>query len=185
MFNRGMLKKSMSIEQKLERSILTFKDNLKTLRAGRASSALVENLEVEVYESKMPLNQVASISIPQSNQILITPWDPGILPAIERAIRNSDLKLNPFSEGNSVRLTIPPLTEETRRELTREVAKYAEEARISVRNVREEAVKEISEGEASEDEQFRKEKEVQNLIEDYNKKIKEMQENKDAEMLDN
>ena len=173
----------MTIEQKLERSILVLKDNFKTLHVGRASSALVENLEIEAYENKMPLNQVASISIPQSNQILITPWDASVLPAVEKAIRNSDLKLNPVAEGNSVRLTLPPLTEETRHDLIREVAKHAEEARVSVRNIREEAKKELGESDISEDEQFRKEKEMQKLVDEFNQKIKEMQENKEKETL--
>jgi len=174
----------MNLEQKLEKTTFLLKDNLKTLRVGRASSGLVENIEVEAYGNTMPLNQVASISIPQNNQILITPWDPDVLPTIEKAIIKSNLQINPVSEGGSIRLTLPPLTEETRKELTKEVAKYAEETRISIRNIREEEVKELESSGISEDEKFRKEKELQQLIDKFNAEVKEIQQNKEAEILE-
>lgn len=179
----------MEIEQKLQRTIDTFKQDLKTLRVGRASASLVEDIAVDIYESKISLNQVASISIPQHNQILIQPWDVGNLSAVQNAIKNSEIQIEPVIEGNTIRLTLPPLTEETRQELAKDISKYAENVRIAIRHIREEGMRELEKKEKtkkiSEDDKFREEKEIQKLVDKFNDKIKEIQENKEKEILEN
>ena len=178
----------MELEQKLQRTIEIFKQDLKTLHVGRASASLVDDIAVEIYESKMPLNQIASISIPQHNQIIIQPWDVENLSAVQNAIKKSELQIEPVVEGNTIRLTLPPLTEETRQELAKDISKYAENVRITVRHIREEAMRELEEKEKtkeiSEDDKFREGKEIQKLVDKFNVKIKEAQENKETEILE-
>ena len=177
----------MDIEQKLQRTIDAFKQELKALRVGRASANLVEDIAVEIYESKMFLNQIASIAIPQHNQILIQPWDVGNLSAVQKAIRSSELQVEPVLEGNTIRLTLPPLTEETRKQIVKEISKCAENVRIAVRHIREEAMRELEQKEKtkkiSEDDKFREEKEIQKKVDKFNDKIKEIQGNKEKEIL--
>lgn len=179
----------MDIEQKLERAIETFKQNLKALHVGRASASLVEDIIVEVYENTLPLNQVASITIPRNNQILIQPWDVGNLSLIQNAIRKSEVQIEPVLEGNTIRLTLPPLTQESRIELAKEISKYAEGVRITIRHIREESMRELEEKEKikeiSEDDKFRDEKEIQGAVDEFNVKIKEIQENKEKDILEN
>ncbi|MEX2144780.1 MAG: ribosome recycling factor [Candidatus Spechtbacterales bacterium] len=174
--------------KKLEKNIEALQQQLRILRVGRASAALVEDIQVEVYENPMPLKQVASISIPQHNQILIQPWDPANLQAVQSAITKSDLGINPVVEGNSVRLTLPPLTEERRTQLASETHKYGEEARIAVRNIREEAMRHLDEAEEkkeiSEDDKFRYKEELQKMVDDQNKKINEAVERKEKEIME-
>lgn len=172
-----------NIKSKFEKVLESLAKDLRILRVGRASASLVEDISIEVYENQTPLNQMASIAVPQHNQILITPWDPQNLAAISDAINKSDLQINPVLEGNAIRLTLPPLTQETRRDLVKEVVKHTEEARVSVRNIREEIFKGLSD--LSEDERFRQEKEIQKLVDEYNGKIKEMHDNKAGEILEN
>ena len=173
----------INIKSKLENTLEVLRQDLRVLRVDRANAGMVELIMVNVYENKMPLNQVASVSIPSHNQILITPWDVGVLSAIQSAIQNSQLQINPIVEGNSIRLTLPPLTEETRRDLVKDVSKYVEEAKVSIRNIREEVLKDLET--LSEDEKFRQEKEIQKMIDEYNAKIKEIQEHKEKEILTN
>ncbi|OGZ60881.1 MAG: ribosome recycling factor [Candidatus Spechtbacteria bacterium RIFCSPLOWO2_01_FULL_43_12] len=176
------------ITKKLEKNIESLQQQLRTLRVGRASAALVEDIEVEVYGAKTPLKQVASISIPQHNQIMIQPWDPSNLGAVQSAILKSDIGINPVAEGNAIRLTLPPLTEERRKQLAIETHKYGEEARISVRNTREEAMRHLDSAEEkkeiSEDDKFRYREELQKMIDDYNKSINEAIERKEKEIME-
>jgi ribosome recycling factor len=130
-------------ERKMARAVEAMERDFQGLRTGRASTALVERLTVDYYGTQTPLNQLASISVPESHQIVIQPWDRGVLGAIEKAIQKSDIGLTPNVDGTLVRLNIPPLTEERRRDIVRSVHKRMEEARVEVRNVRREAADEL------------------------------------------
>jgi len=175
-------------KQKLEKSMELFNRELRSLRVGRASAELVEHVLVKAYEDTMPLVQVASIQTPQHDQIVIQPWDAGLIGAIEEALRKADLNLNPVVEGTIIRITIPPLTEESRRDLVRLAHQHAERARIAVRNIREEEMEGIDraekEKEISEDEKFRQKDETQGLIDEYNGKIKESTESKEKVIME-
>lgn len=176
------------VKQKLEKSIEALNSELKALRVGRANAGMVEDIKVDAYTSKMPLQEVASISIPQNNQILIQPWDASLVGAVQNAVRQSELNVNPMVEGNAIRITLPPVTEERRKDLVKEAHKFGEDARVSVRNVREDAVKDIEEAEKkkeiSEDEKFQQKEEVQNAINEYNKKIEEIVDKKEKEIME-
>lgn len=175
------------LKQKLEKIIEHFKTEIASLRTGRASPALVEDLEVDYYGTKTPLKAVAAISSPDPKQILIQPWDKNAVQPIERAIQSSSLGLNPITDKDSIRLSIPALTEERRRELTKILGKHLEEARIAVRRDREEILKAIDKQEKdkkiSEDEKFRQSKEAQKVIDEINKKIEETGKNKEKEIM--
>jgi ribosome recycling factor len=126
-------------ERKMLRAVEAMERDFATLRTGRASTALVERLHVDYYGAPTPLNQLASISVPEAHQIVIQPWDRGVLGAIEKAIMKSDIGLMPNVDGTVVRLNIPPLTEERRRDIVKTVHKRMEEARVEIRNLRREA----------------------------------------------
>jgi ribosome recycling factor len=126
-------------ERKMLRAVEAMERDFSTLRTGRASTSLVERLHVDYYGSPTPLNQLASISVPESHQIVIQPWDRGVLGAIEKAIMKSDIGLMPNVDGTVVRLNIPPLTEERRKDIVKTVHKRMEEARVEIRNLRREA----------------------------------------------
>jgi ribosome recycling factor len=128
-----------STERKMARAIDAMERDFSGVRTGRASTALVERIHVDYYGTQTPLNQLAGISVPEAHQIVIQPWDRGVLGAIEKAIQKSDIGLVPNVDGTVVRLNIPPLTEERRREIVRVVHKRMEEARVEVRNLRREA----------------------------------------------
>lgn len=132
-----------AIEAKMARAVEVLERDLQGIRTGRASTALVERIHVEYYGTPTPLNQLAGISVPEAHQIVIQPWDRGVLGAIEKAILKSDIGLTPNVDGTVVRLTIPPLTEERRRELVRVVHRRMEESRVEIRNLRREAAESI------------------------------------------
>lgn len=171
----------------LEKAIEHFKEETGKLRTGRANPSLVEGLLVDYYGTKTPLKQIASINTPEPRTIAIQPWDRGALAAIESAIRESDLNLNPNNDGTLVRINIPMLTEERRREMVKVLNQKGEEARISVRSIREEIWKEIQEaekrGEISEDDKFKGKDEIQKIVDEYNKKIEEIRAKKENEMM--
>lgn len=163
------------------------KQEIATLRTGRASAALVEHLEVEYYGSKTPLIKLAQITIPDSRTIAIQPYDQNAIKDIEKAIQASNMGINPSSDGNFVRLSIPAMTEERRKELVKIVSQIAEKARVSVRNIREEVWKEIQrqekDGKISEDDKIRGKEELQKMVDKYNQEIKKMAEAKEKEVL--
>ncbi len=128
-----------SSEHKMGRAVEVLERDLQGIRTGRASTAIVERLQVEYYGTPTPLNQLASISVPESHQIVIQPWDRGVLNAIEKAILKSDIGLTPNVDGTVVRLNIPPLTEERRRDLVKQVHRRMEDSRVEIRNLRREA----------------------------------------------
>jgi ribosome recycling factor len=170
-----------------ESAIEHFSVEMAKIRTGRAHPGLVENLSVDYYGTRTPLRQIASISIPEARQILISPWDKGSLVLIEAAIRESDLGLNPGNDGVALRITLPALTEETRKSLVKSLNQRAEEARIAVRNIREEIWKDIQdfekEGTISEDDKFAGKDELQKVIDEYNQKLEVLRKKKEEEVM--
>jgi ribosome recycling factor len=176
------------LREHMAKSVEVLHDDLLTLRTGRASPALVEKLPVEYYGSITPLNQLASIAVPEPRLLVIKPWDPSTLSEIERAILKSDLGLTPMSDGKLIRLNIPRLTEERRKELVKLVARRVEEARVSVRNLRRDALQDLKDFEKekviSEDDFFRGKDEVQELTDKFIKEIDEIGRRKEAEVME-
>jgi ribosome recycling factor len=164
------------------------KHNFATIRTGRAYPSLLDRIEVEAYGSKMPLRSVANIGVPEPRLLTVTPFDPNTLKNIERAIADSDIGLNPQNDGKIIRLPIPELTEERRRELIRVARHMAEEARVSVRNVRRDEMKDVhelrKEGEISEDDERRAEDELQKLTNDFVKRIDAALADKESELME-
>ncbi|MEM1020870.1 MAG: ribosome recycling factor [Sphingomonadales bacterium] len=175
----------------LERRMQGAVDNLRSefggLRTGRASTSLLEPIQVEVYGSNMPINQVATISVPEPRMISVSVWDKSNASSVEKAIRNAGLGLNPISEGTTIRVPLPELNEERRRELSRVAGKYAEQARIAVRNVRRDGMDSLKkaekDGDISKDDMKRLEDEVQSLTDTHIKEIDTTLENKEAEIM--
>jgi len=163
------------------------KDEFTRLQIGRASSALIENIGVELYGSNQPIKAVASISIPDPRTIQIQPWDKGSLSHIEKAIVGVGIGLNPINNGVSVIINIPPLTEERRADLVKLVNKYAEDARISVRTARSDAIqvfkKMKTDGDLTEDDWYEAEKKLQVRVDEYNKKVEELAAQKEKDVM--
>lgn len=170
-----------------EKSIEHFKEELNQLRTGRASTALVDGLMVDYYGSKSPLKQVASVSIPEGRTIVISPWDKDNLINIEKAVRESQLNLNPINDGQVIRINIPQLNEERRKELVRVLNQKSEDARVSVRKIREAIWEEIQEsekqGKIGEDDKFAGKDKLQKVVDGYNGKIEEIREKKEEEIM--
>jgi ribosome recycling factor len=171
----------------LEKSVEHFIVEIGKIRTGRANPALVENVMVDYYGSKTPLKQIASITAPESRLLVIQPWDKGALVYIESALRESDMGFNPNNDGQLIRINIPALTEERRKEFVKLLSQKAEDAKISVRSVREEAWREIQdiekEGKISEDDKFTGKDQLQKVVDEYNKKIEEIREKKEKEIM--
>jgi ribosome recycling factor len=172
----------------MAKSVEAFQRELTSIRTGRASPALIETLQVEVYESHMPLNQVASISAPEAHLLLVQPWDRNNIAAIEKALRRSDLGLNPANDGQVVRLPVPPLNEERRKEFVQMVKHRAEEARIAVRNIRRDDLEQLRalehEKEISMDQAQRAQAQLQKVTDAYIEEIEEVARRKEAELLE-
>lgn len=164
-----------------------FESEAAKLRTGRANPSIVEDLLVDYYGSQTPLKQMASITVPEARMLVIAPWDQGSLPAVADAIRNSDLGLNPADDGHVIRLSLPMLTEERRKELAKVLNARAEEARVSIRTVREDVWKDIQtlekEGLIGEDEKFRGKDELQKEVDDWNAKLESARKRKEEEIL--
>ncbi|MFA5777548.1 MAG: ribosome recycling factor [Parcubacteria group bacterium] len=171
----------------LEGAIEHLNQEMGKIRTGRANPALVENMMVDYYGVKTPLKQIASINAPESRSLVIQPWDKGALVYIESALRESDLGFNPNNDGQAIRINIPSLTEERRKELVKVLNQRAEDAKISVRNIREESWKEIQEaekeGKMSEDDKFLGKDYLQKIVDEYNKKIEEIRSKKETEIM--
>ena len=174
--------------ERMNAAIASLKEDLAAIRTGRASPALVEKLSVEYYGQPTPLIQLASISVPEPRQLLIRPFDPGSIKDIERAVQTSDLGLTPNSDGKVIRLNLPPLTEERRRDLVKVVHGRVEEAHVSVRNVRRDAIKDLrdfkEEKVISEDDLKRGEEETQKLTDEIIGEIDTMGKNKEKEVME-
>lgn len=173
---------------KMTRSIEAFRKELGKIRTGRASFSLLDGIKVDYYGTPTPLQQVGTLSVPESRLITVTPWDAKMIGPIEKAIQASGLGLNPSNDGKIVRIPIPPLTEERRRDLVKVVRKMAEDARIAVRNVRRESLERIKEREKkkeiSEDEMKRSQDRIQKETDRYVKKIDEILKTKEQEILE-
>jgi ribosome recycling factor len=175
------------VKKRMDGQLEFVRKELAGVRTGRASTGLLDTVHVEAYGSKMPLNQVASLSIPEPTMIVAQPFDPSLMATIEKAIRASDLGLNPANDGKVIRIPIPALTEERRKELSRHVHKMTEEGRNHVRVVRREAndklKKMLKEHQISEDDEERALDEVQKITDQHIKTIDELQQKKDQELL--
>lgn len=173
---------------KMQKSMEAFKHDLTKIRTGRASLAILDGVKVDAYGSAMPLNQVGTLTIPESRMIVIQPWDPQLLTAVEKAILKSDLGLTPISDGKLIRINIPQLTEERRKEMVKRVKKIAEEYRVAIRNLRRESIdrlkKQKESKEISEDELFRLQDEVQNVTDKFVKKVDDAAINKENEVME-
>jgi len=172
-----------STEEDMKKAVQYFKNEIAGLRTGRASTALVEEIKVDYYGSKVPIKQLASVSVPEANQIVLQVWDKGAVDLVEKAIIEN-LNLTPQKQGNILRLTLPPLTEERRRELVRMLHKMAEEARVAVRNIRRDAKELIEDQEGiSEDEIKRALEKLQKLTDKHIEEINHLTEAKEKEIL--
>lgn len=175
------------VRQRMDAGLERVRRELANVRTGRASTGMLEVVHVDAYGTKMPLNQVASLSIPEPSLIIAQPFDPSLMGAIEKAIRASDLGLNPANDGKVVRIPIPPLTDERRKELSRHVHKLAEDGRNALRNVRRDAndrlKKLLKEHAISEDDERRGLDEVQKITDQHIKMVDELQKKKDQELL--
>lgn len=175
-----------NLRLKMKEVIEKLSENFRGMRTGKASAALVENILVSYYGAKTPLKQMANITAPDPNLIVIQPWDANSLGDIELALRNSDVGLNPSSDGRLIRLSLPPMTAERREELIQLIHKISEESRIVLRNLREEAWKEIkkleNQKQITEDDRYRAEKELNKEISDCNLKINNLIEDKEKEI---
>jgi len=176
------------VRQKMEKALEMLRQDLVNLKVGRATPALVEQVQVEVYETKMSLVELATITSPEPNRLLITPFDQTIVKNIEKALAlDRDLGLSPVVDGEVIRLTIPPLNEERRRELVKLLKQKLEAARIMIRQIRQGKMREIRDAfenkEISEDEKFRREKILQDLTEEFNQKIADIGRQKEKQLL--
>ena len=182
--------KDIYVESKtrMRGAILALEEDLAGIRTGRANPALIEKLPVEYYGVPTPLQQLASIGVPEARQLLIRPFDPSTVTDITRAIHASDLGLTPNSDGKSIRLNLPPLTQERRQELVRVVKYRVEEARVAIRNVRRDSIKDLREFEnekmISEDDLKRGEDELQKITDDFIDEINKIGERKETEIME-
>jgi ribosome recycling factor len=175
-------------ERRMKGAVDSVRSNFATIRTGRANPTLLDRIEVEVYGSRMPLRSVANVGAPEPRLLTVTPFDPSSIKNIERSIRDSDIGLNPQNDGKILRLPIPELTEERRRELIRLARSMAEEGRVSVRNVRRDEMRDVhelrKEGEISQDDEHRAEEELQKLTNGYVQRIDAILADKEAELLE-
>ncbi len=175
-------------ETRMKGAIESLEDDLAAVRTGRASPAIVERLQIDYYGAPTPLLQLASISVPEPRQLMIKPYDASTLRAIERSILASELGLTPNNDGKIIRLNLPPLTEERRRDLAKYVGSRAEEGRVAIRNVRRDLIKDLREFEhekmISEDEQKRGEEELQRLTDHYILVVDDVSERKQKEIME-
>ncbi len=175
-------------EERMEKAVDALRDNLMTIRTGRASPALVERLPVEYYGTLTPLNQLATVSVPEPRLLAIRPWDPTSLADIGRAILKSELGLTPSNDGKIIRLTIPRLTEERRRELVKVVGKRVEGGKVAIRNIRRDAIEDLRELESekliSEDEFYRAKNDVQEITDKFVVMMNEIGRDKEREITE-
>ena len=174
-------------EDKMQKTIDSLISEFGTIRAGRASASVLDKVTVDYYGTQTPLNQVGSISVPEPRMLVVQPWDPSLLKAIEKAIQTSDLGINPQNDGRVIRLAFPQLTEERRKDLTKQVRKYGEEGKVAVRNIRRDAMDEIKKqtkkSEITEDDQKLLEKELQDVTDKRCKDIDELTAKKEKELM--
>lgn len=175
-------------EEKMERAVSVAKDDLSSVRTGRATPNMFSRVVVDYYGAMTPLNQLSSITVPEARMAVIKPYDQSQLRDLEKAIRNSDLGLNPSNDGQIIRVVIPQLSEERRREMVKVARGKGEDARVTIRSIRRKAMEElgriVKDGEAGEDDVARAEKELQGTVDRYVHQIDELVKNKEAELLE-
>ena len=178
----------LDVDDRMEKAIVALHADLMGIRTGRASPALVERVRVEAYGTIMPLNQVAIIAAPEARLLTIRPWDASVVGDVVKAIQKSDLGLTPSNDGKIIRLSIPPLTDERRRDLAKIVGRRVEECRVAIRNLRRDGLRDLGEleknKEISEDEFYKAKDDLQKLTDDYVKKADELGERKQTEILE-
>ena len=172
---------------RMEKAVAALKEEFASLRTGRASPSLLDQVQVEAYGSTMPINQVGAISVPEPRMISVSVWDKALVVSVEKAIRSAGLGLNPVTDGQNLRIPIPPLTEERRKELVKVAGKYAEQQRIAVRNIRRDANEDMRAAEKahviSQDEEKRLESEVQKLTDEAIRRVDEALKTKEQEIM--
>lgn len=173
----------LDLNEKMDKALQALEKRFTTVRAGRANPSSLDGIVVEYYGSMTPLKQLATISVPEARQLLIKPFDKSCLKSIEKAILASNLGYNPGNDGETIRIVIPELTEERRKELVKQVKAMAEDAKVTIRNIRREGLEDISKLEMSEDEEKSLEKGVQDAVNEYNKKIESKLKEKEQELL--
>jgi ribosome recycling factor len=175
-------------EEKMEKAVSVAKDDLATIRTGRASPGMFSGITIDYYNTPTPLNQIASINVPEARMVIIKPYDPSQLQAMEKAIRSSDLGVNPTNDGTIIRVVVPHLSEERRRDLVKIAHHKGEEARVAIRNIRRKAKDElermIKDGDSGEDEVRRAEKELESLTAKYVHQADELVKHKESELLE-
>ena len=175
-------------EEKMEKAVSVAREDLSTIRTGRANPGMFSRIVIDYYGTNTPITQLASINVPEARLVVIKPYEANQLQAIENAIRNSDLGVNPSNDGNVIRISIPQLTEERRRDLVKQAKHKGEEARVSVRNIRRKAMEELhrirKDGEAGEDEVGRAEKDLDKSTHQYVTQIDELVKHKEGELLE-
>lgn len=175
------------LKRRMDGALSSLRTEFSGLRTGRAHTALLDNIQVEAYGSMVPINQVGAVSAPEPRMLTVQVWDKNSLAAVEKALRNSNLGINPMSDGQLIRIPMPPLTEERRKDLVKVAGGYAESAKIAIRNVRRDGMetlkREEKDGDISEDEQKRAEKDVQDATDAAIKQVDETLETKTAEIM--
>ena len=174
-------------KDRMDKAGAALKDEFSSLRTGRASAGLLDQVHVEAYGNTVPLNQVGSVSVPEPRSISVSVWDRGLVVSVEKAIRNSGLGFNPVVEGQNLRIPVPPLTEERRKDLVKIAGKYAEQQKIAVRNVRRDAMDDLKKAEKAsvitEDEHRRMDGEVQKMTDEAVKRVDETLKTKEQEIM--
>lgn len=173
-------------ESKMKKTVEVLQNQYSTIRAGRANPSILDQIKVEYYGTPTPINQIASISIPDPRTLTIQPWDASSLKLIEKALNTSDLGINPSNDGRFIRLIFPQPTEERRKELIKQVSKFAEDSKVAIRNIRRDAVESFKaqkkNGEITEDDLTETEKDLQKLTDNYTKEIDKVAQKKEAEI---
>ena len=173
----------LELTEKMDKAIEALEKRFTTVRAGRANPSSLDGIFVDYYGSMTPLKQLATISVPEARQLLIKPFDKSCLSAIEKAIIASNLGYNPGNDGETIRIVIPELTEERRRELAKQVKAMSEDAKVVIRNLRREGIEGVEKLELPEDQEKGMEKDIQDMVNDYNKKIEALTKEKEQELL--
>jgi len=171
-------------EERMNKTVASLKDEYAALRTGRASPAILDRLRVDYYGQKSPITQVATVSVPEARLIVIQPWDRALISEIEKAIQKSELGLNPSNDGKVIRIAIPPLTEQRRKELVKSAKASAETSRVGIRNIRRDGLEDIKKSDAPEDEVKRAEDELQKLTDSFIAQINRILEEKEKEILE-
>jgi ribosome recycling factor len=177
-----------SLEEKMKKTTVSLKENFTVLRTGRASAALFDKIRVDAYGDKQAINQVANISVPEARLVIVSPWDKALISEIEKSIRNSELSLNPSNDGKVIRINIPPLTGERRKELVKVAKNQAEQSKVALRNIRrdgnDELKKQLKAAGITEDEEKKAQKDLQELTNKYTAEIDKILAEKEKEIME-